>query len=665
MFEATKRNFGTILDAYSSTKTVSGTLDFLGDYFKTPFALPKLDVVAFPQYTGKATALENWGLVCGIYKGVLVDPIYSGPEEYESVAHVMAHEIAHQWFGNYVTLREWRWLFLNEAFANYWFTHGVNHAFPKQHQMSKLKRFWILEKALRSDANPRRSTAVISDEGRLFGYQSYHKGSSLLGMLNYTLGDKVLQIGVTNYLHNNAYGTATPESLWTELTKAAKGLKGWEENRPLNVGEMMKTWMEKKGFPLISVRTEDGRLMFEQKSMLPEDKTTTWVIPIFVQTKNGEEMHYFYGKDGTNKYWKERKLSDGWQVINAGAKSFIRVWYDDNSWNPIFDQLKRNSKVFDELTKAKFISDIAVQAEQDARFWPRLLTLMSEYLSQETEFAPLHTASSIMDKLWINFRRSEMKGDVERFLRKCLGQYVKNSLWAKSDNWKTQMMNSMVTDFACKYNAEQCRDTAGTFFNEFLNNCEYTGEGTGSCIRQPPELRKPVYCYGLRRKPEAVPTLTRMHNWFYEHSRYFTKDAEDMLNGISCVEGKNLESVISKAINGLYPPEIFDNIADNDDSGLELWNYFVSNVEHVVFGVPSFADYIGAATDGWNTQKDIDRIEQFMTSEKGAALSTDNHQLLETAKKNIRENIKWMSTHGKAVSEWIKSKSTFTARIEA
>ncbi|MFH4984235.1 hypothetical protein AB6A40_010944 [Gnathostoma spinigerum] len=183
-----------------------------------------------------------------------------------------------------------------------------------------MRRFWISEGALKKDANPELSTPITSDGGRLFGYQSYNKGSSLLGMLNYTLGDKVLQTGVTNYLHNNAYGTATPELLWTELTKAAKGLKGWEENRPLNVGEMMKTWMEKKGFPLISVRTEDGRLMFEQKSMLPEDKTTTWVIPIFVQTKNGEEMHYFYGKDGTNKYWKERKLSDGWQVINAGAK---------------------------------------------------------------------------------------------------------------------------------------------------------------------------------------------------------------------------------------------------------------------------------------------------------------------------------------------------------
>ncbi|MFH4977992.1 hypothetical protein AB6A40_004701 [Gnathostoma spinigerum] len=284
---------------------------------------------------------------------------------------------------------------------------------------------------------------------------------------------------------------------------------------------------------------------------------------------------------------------------------------------------------------------------------------MSEYLSQETEFAPLDTASAVMNKVWMNFRRSEMKGNIERFLRKCLRQYIKNSLWAESDIWSTRKMNSIVTELSCKFNAEKCRDTAVTLFNEFLNNCEYTGEGTGACIRQPPELRKPVYCYGLRKKPEAVPTLTRMHNWFYEHSRYFTKDAKDMLNGISCVEGEDLKGVISEAINGLYPSRIFGYIADNDDSGLELWNYFISNVEHVVFGVPSFADYINAATNGWNSQKDIDRIEQFLKDrKKGSVLSADNLQVFETVKKHISANIKWMNIHGKAIEGWMKNHFT-------
>lgn len=180
-----------------------------------------LDLVAIPDFA--SAAMENWGLITFRESFLMYDPHETSAEIQEYIAVLMAHELAHQWFGNLVTMKWWNDIWLNEGAATFFEYKGVNHIWPEWGMMD----LFILHKtqrALELDALANSHPISVPVENpteieSIFDTVSYFKGASVLYMLERVLCENVFQRGLNDYLNLHAYGNTVTNDLWTVFTK--------------------------------------------------------------------------------------------------------------------------------------------------------------------------------------------------------------------------------------------------------------------------------------------------------------------------------------------------------------------------------------------------------------------------------------------------------------
>lgn len=254
-------------------------LEFYDQYFDIPYPLPVLDMIAIPDFT--SGAMENWGAITYRESALLVDEDHSSLSNKQWVALVIAHEIAHQWFGNLVTMEWWTHLWLNEGFASYIEYLAVNKLFPKWDIWTQFSTN-ELGTALRLDAllhtHPIEILVHHPDEiGEIFDEVSYSKGASVIRMLADYLGEKYFRDGLRHYLKKHSYKNTETIHLWQAFEKISK--------KP--VAKMMKNWTEKPGYPVVKAEMIEGKINFSQSRFFAspiskkkaKDKTK-WEIPI-------------------------------------------------------------------------------------------------------------------------------------------------------------------------------------------------------------------------------------------------------------------------------------------------------------------------------------------------------------------------------------------------
>ena len=211
-------------------------LDRYEDFFNVQFPLPKQDLIGIPDFA--MGAMENWGLITYRLTALLYDEKESSEVNKQRVAEVIAHEMAHQWFGNLVTMKWWNDLWLNEGFAAFVQSVGTGFLYPDW----KMDEQFVTENvqaAMVADAHEKSHPISVevknpAEIGALFDLISYQKGSSVIRMMQDFLGHKNMMHGLTNYLLGYKYSNAASDDLWNELSKEAE--------RKLNVKTIMDTW---------------------------------------------------------------------------------------------------------------------------------------------------------------------------------------------------------------------------------------------------------------------------------------------------------------------------------------------------------------------------------------------------------------------------------------
>lgn len=254
------------------------SIEFFEDYFEVPYPLPKADHVAVPDFS--AGAMENWGLITYREIALLAYPGETSQSSRELIATVVTHETSHQWFGNLVTMKWWNDLWLNESFANMMEYRAADALFPEWDIWST---FYGQEglSALRRDATPGvqaiKTDVHHPDEiNTLFDPSIvYAKGGRLLYMLMNYIGEEDFRKGLTAYFKSHAYGNTEGKDLWKALSEASGK----------NIGAFMDPWLDRAGFPLITVTQEGTKLHLEQTHFLdtPEkvENGRTWPVPLF------------------------------------------------------------------------------------------------------------------------------------------------------------------------------------------------------------------------------------------------------------------------------------------------------------------------------------------------------------------------------------------------
>ena len=262
-------------------------LGFFNSYYKIPYALPKVHLIAVPEFP--AGAMENWGAITFREILLLIGENTSSRIKMRA-AMAIAHELAHQWFGDLVTMKWWDDIWLNESFATYMAYKAVDHAHP---EWRIWENFFNGEPKVESQAGAMERDSlrnthpihvqVTSPEEieQIFDEISYGKGAHVLRMIDAYVGEESFRDGVRRYLTSHAYSNARGDDLWTAI----------EETSGKPVRKIMSAWIRQPGFPVITPRFEGRTLKLTQNRMSISGKleTASWPVPLIVEV-NGERQ---------------------------------------------------------------------------------------------------------------------------------------------------------------------------------------------------------------------------------------------------------------------------------------------------------------------------------------------------------------------------------------
>jgi aminopeptidase N len=316
-------------------------LQYYDDYFGVPYPLPKLDQIALPG--GFGGAMENWGGITYYESTLLFDPKNSSAETKQNIYEVIAHEIAHQWFGNLVTMAWWDNLWLNEGFATWMGTKCTAHFNPQWEVWLRrnlprdptrrvgIAREQAMEGDARSTTHPiQQPIATEAEANSAFDDITYKKGQSFLRMLESFLGEDVFRDGVRRYIAAHKYSNSTTADLWNALSEASK--------KP--VGEIAAGWTEQPGFPVVKVKREEGdRVSLTQERFTINFQNASpleWKIPLTYAVV-GEARRTLLMTRKTDTL--QNIPADRALKLNVDGAGNYRVQYDDLSWNLLLPAL--------------------------------------------------------------------------------------------------------------------------------------------------------------------------------------------------------------------------------------------------------------------------------------------------------------------------------------
>jgi puromycin-sensitive aminopeptidase len=313
-------------------------LRFFSEYYDISYPSDKLDMVAVPDFA--FGAMENLGCITYRETALLIDPQTATQTELTRVADVIAHEVAHMWFGDLVTMKWWNGIWLNEAFATFAEMKCVDAYRPEWNR-------WLAFSAMRAisqetdalaSTRPVEFEVVSPDEANaMFDVLTYQKGSSVLRMLEQYLGEEAFRTGVTMYLKRHAYGNTDTPDLWEALEQAS--------GEP--VGEIMDTWILQGGYPRLSVERDGDNFRLNQEHFrLIGEGEGLWQVPVLYSSSDG---------DGKVVVGDEPVFISAAPdlVVNAGGEGFFRVAYEPELLAGIVDRLPS----LDPIERYSVISD--------------------------------------------------------------------------------------------------------------------------------------------------------------------------------------------------------------------------------------------------------------------------------------------------------------------
>jgi len=333
-------------------------LELYEDLYGVKYPLTKSDLLAIPDFA--AGAMENWGCVTYREVRVLVEEGSSSLDTKKRIARTVCHELAHQWFGNLVTMEWWTHLWLNEGFARYMEFIAVTRIFPDWDYWTDFDHE-VFGTALRVDAllssHPVEVKVHHPDEiNAIFDIISYAKGASVIRMISEYVGCEKFMEGIKLYLEKYAYSNTVTENLWNSL----------EEASGMEVEHLAATWTGQMGYPLLSLELEEGKVVVKQERFYEMgatagfglDEEPKWRIPVKLIAEGDATNHLFVlGVDDDGKAEAELgkmltalKEAKKWFKLNAGHTSFFRTKYLEGHLQAL---LKDGSGVFqDPLTSA-------------------------------------------------------------------------------------------------------------------------------------------------------------------------------------------------------------------------------------------------------------------------------------------------------------------------
>jgi aminopeptidase N len=313
---------GDIAQARYALDAASQILPYYEDYFGVKYPLPKLDLVAGPGQSQFFGAMENWGAIFFFERDLLIDPKISTDADKRGIAITIAHEMAHMWFGDLVTMEWWDGIWLNEGFAS-WMEYKATDRFHPQWNVW-LRALGSKEAAMRVDARAGTHPIIqpivdVLQANEAFDTITYSKGQSVIRMLENYVGEDAFRAGVRAYIKAHAYGNTVTDDLWAELDKTS----------PTSISGVAHDFTLQSGVPLIrAAATSHGIRLTQEEAAADEtgDGPKVWQVPVVEKSLSGKGE--WRGIVSREKPADIALAKGAVPIVNAGQAGYFRTQYD-------------------------------------------------------------------------------------------------------------------------------------------------------------------------------------------------------------------------------------------------------------------------------------------------------------------------------------------------
>jgi tricorn protease interacting factor F2/3 len=527
-------------------------------YFGIKYPLPKLDLIAIPDFA--SGAMENWGAITFRETILLYDPRTSSTKTKQYIAEVISHEIAHQWFGNLVTMKWWNDLWLNESFATFMATKFVDKFYPE----------WDLWNQFVEDAmntamglDSLKSTHPIdvkvnstSEIREIFDAISYDKGGCVLRMLEHYVGESNFQKGLKQYLADFKYRNAEGKDLWDAIGKISK----------MPVRAMVLTWLKQPGFPVVEIEKKDSTLHLKQRRyILESDKAAKglWSIPLSIGLKDELFQKLFTKKSMSVKIPKD---SIGF-VANFGRKGFYRVKYDKGTLIDLkmfVDQ--KQIPAIDRWAVQNDLFSLCISGDETVRNY---LDFSDAYYDEDSYLASVNVAHNL-SSLYFRAFDEEFSSEIRNYAVNYLKKILYDLGWTpkKTDKHTDALMRAFAISTLGKLDDDEVTIESEKRYKQFLKN--------PSSLH--PDLVEPVCSVmAWNGNSKTHEELTRLYR--------NAKTMEEKLRFLGAMCSFKDEKLLLKSLNFSQTPEVRSQnmqlpimkVAANPYGKKILWPWLKSN----------------------------------------------------------------------------------------
>ena len=619
-------------------------LSYFNDYFGIPYPLPKLDHIAIPDFA--AGAMENWGCITYRETALLVDPNNSSAGTRQRVAEVVAHEMAHMWFGDLVTMEWWDDLWLNESFASWMGTKSVDWLFPEWEMWTQFvnmdtNRALSLD-GLKNSHPIEQEVKNPAEVSQLFDAISYSKGGSVLRMLENFLSPEVFQGGLYRYLKAHEYGNARTQDLWQAL----------EDESGLPVTTIMDSWVKQMGYPVLRVqadrRAEDVHLTLTQERFVydrllgdEEPNAEVWQVPVSVSGPGVATASTVMGDKDIALALPVGRPDRDWYKVNSDQTGFYRVNYSSQDWQRLAPAI--SAQELPATDRLGIQNDAYALSRGGLLPITQFLELAGSYVGE--------TDASVWSDLASNLRDIEqlIAGEpvhpaYQGFGRELFGPAARLAGWTPrpSDGHLDSLLRSTVLGQSGSYNDEETLAQASDLFRQYLENPEAVH----------PDLRGIVFALAA----QAGDRSTYDQLWDLEERTSLQEEKIRLLLAMSRFQdvgllNDTLENSLSSRVRSQDTITVVASVAANPKGRQPAWQFVKNNWAEFDrrYGGGGFGLMrLVSICNSFTTDEQRADVENFFTENPAPAAERTIRQALERMNLNIR----WLEMNRPALNAW-------------